>query len=103
MSILSGQIPQSKGLVSIDRNENAALLSTTPRLRPKSSTSDLAPLHCMGYVSFRHTGAMLSAREEPCCCGFTTAGAEDGRPAYIVASQRRGAYGIVTFLGGILT
>ena len=103
MSIQSGQIPQSKGLVSIDRNENAALLSTTPRLRPKSSTSDLAPLHCMGYVSYRHTGAMLSTREEPCCCGFATTDAEFGRSVYIVASQRRGAYGIVTFLGGILT
>jgi hypothetical protein len=25
------------------------------------------------------------------CCGFATAGAEIGRPAYIVASERRGA------------
>jgi len=81
----------------------AALLSTTPRQRPRSSTNDLAPLHRMGWISLRHTDAMLSVREEPCCCGLATAGAENGRPAYIVASQRRGANGIVTFLGGILT
>ena len=42
----SGQICQSKGLVSTDRSEAAALLSTTPRLRPRSSTNDLAPPHC---------------------------------------------------------
>ena len=54
VSVSSGQISQSKGLVSIDRSEAAALLSTTPRLRPRSSTNDLAPLHCMGWISFRH-------------------------------------------------
>ena len=47
--------------------------------------------------------AKVSPREEPLCCGFATAGAEVGRPAFIVASQRRGANSIVTFLGGILT
>lgn len=103
MSVQSGQITQSKGLVSIDRSEAAALLSTTPRLRPRSSTNDLAPLHCMGWISLRQKRAMLYALELPCCCGSATAGAEIGRPAYIVASQRRGANGIVTFLGGILT
>ena len=102
VSVQSGQICQSKGLVSIDRSEAAALLSTTPRLRPRSSTNDLAPLHCMGWISLRHTGAELHAGQEPCCCGLTTASAEDGRPAHIVASQCRGAKSIVTFLGGIL-
>ena len=34
---------------------------------------------------------------------FSRAGAEIGRPGAIFASQRRGANGIVTFLGGILT
>ena len=48
VSVLSGQISQSKGLVSTDRSEVAALLSTTPRPRPRSSTNDLAPLHLMG-------------------------------------------------------
>ena len=43
-----GQIFQSQGLVSIDRSMVAALLSTTPRLTPRSSTNDLAPLHCTG-------------------------------------------------------
>ena len=102
-SVQSGQISESKGLVSIDRSEAAALLGTTPRLRPRSSTNDLAPLHRMGWISLRHTDAVLDAREEPCCCGSATAGAEIGRPAHIVASRRRGANGIVTFLGGILT
>ena len=40
-----GQIFQSLGLVSIDRSVVAALLSTTPRLTPRSSANDLAPLH----------------------------------------------------------
>ena len=50
VSVQSGQIFQSKGLVSIDRSEAAALLSTTPRLRTRSSTNDFAPLRCMGWV-----------------------------------------------------
>ena len=49
-SVQSGQICQSEGLVSIDRSEAAALLSTTPRLRTRSSTNDFAPLRCMGWV-----------------------------------------------------
>ena len=53
MSVQSGQIFQSKGLVSIDRSEAAALLSTTPRLRTRSSTNDFAPLRCMGWVYLR--------------------------------------------------
>ena len=47
-SFLGGQIFQSQGLVSIDRSMVAALLSTTPRLTPRSSANDLAPLHCTG-------------------------------------------------------
>ena len=50
------QIYQSQGLVSIDRSEAAALLSTTPRLRRRSSTDDLAPLHRMGWILLRHPG-----------------------------------------------
>ena len=103
VSFSRGQISQSKGLVSIDRSEAAALLSTTPRLRPRSSTNDLAPLHCMGWISLRYTDAPLHAREEPCCCGFATGDAESGRSPYIVAAQRQGTNGIVTFLGRILT
>ena len=103
VSVFSGQISESKGLVSIDRSEAAALLSTTPRLRPRSSTNDFAPLRSMGLISFRHSPAPLRGREEPLCCGLFATGAEVGRPAAIFASQRRGANGIVTFLGGILT
>lgn len=61
-SIQSGQISESKGLVSIDRSEDAALLITTPRLRPRSSTNDLAPLRRMGWISLRLAGASLGAR-----------------------------------------
>ena len=57
---------------------------------------------CEGY-HFSTRNTIVSVRQELFCCGLTTAGAEIGRPAYIVASQRRGAKGIVTFLGGILT
>lgn len=40
-----------KGLVSIDRSEVAALLSTTPRPKPRSSTNDLAsPLRWDGFA-----------------------------------------------------
>ena len=103
VSVQSGQIFESKGLVSIDRSKVAALLSTTPRLQTRSSTNDLAPLHRMGWISLRHRPATLNGSKEPRCCGLTTAGAEVGRPASIVASQRRGANNIVTYLGGILT
>ena len=103
MSVCSGQISESKGLVSIDRSEAAALLSTTPRLRPRSSTNDFSPLRSMGWLSFRHSPAPIRGRKEPLCCGLLATGAEVGRPAAIFASQRRGANGIVTFLGGILT
>ena len=57
------QIYQSQGLVSIDRSEAAALLSTTPRLRRRSSTNDLAPLHCMGWISLRHPDSQSRARQ----------------------------------------
>ena len=40
----AGKSLGSKGLVSADRSEAAALLGTTPRSIPKSSTSDLASL-----------------------------------------------------------
>lgn len=43
-----------KGLVSTDRSKMTALLSTTPRLKPRSSTNDFAPLHSMGCISFWH-------------------------------------------------
>ena len=37
-----------KGLVSTDRSKTTALLSTTPRRKPRSSTNDFAPLRSMG-------------------------------------------------------
>ena len=51
MSVWSGQIFESKRL-SFNRSQHeAALRSTTPRLKTKSSTSDFAPLHSMGWIS----------------------------------------------------
>ena len=76
--------------LSLNRSQKrSALLSTTPRLRTRSSTNDLAPLRRMWLLSLRHTGAFVGARQEPSCCGFATAGAEIGRPAHIVASRRK--------------
>ena len=65
VSVQSGQIFQSMGLVSIDRSEAAALLSTTPRLRTRSSTNDFAPLRCMGWVSVRPTDPLVRAGAWP--------------------------------------
>ena len=48
---------QSKGWVSIDRSVEAALLSTTPRPRARSSTNNFTPFHCVGFISFGPTGA----------------------------------------------
>ena len=94
------QIYQSQGLVSIDRGEAAALLSTTPRLRRRSSTNDLAPLHCMGWISLRHPDSQSRAGRLPLCCGFAITGAESGRPAPIVASQCRGTTVSLHFWAG---
>jgi hypothetical protein len=53
----------SKGLVSIDRSEVAALLSTTPRQRARSSTNDFTPLLRMGLISCRPTTAQGRAKQ----------------------------------------
>jgi hypothetical protein len=75
--------------LSLNRSQKrSALLSTTPRLRTRSSTNDLAPLRRMWLLSLRHAPAFVGRRQEPSCCGLATAGAEIGRPAYIVASRR---------------
>ena len=88
-----GQILQSQGLVSIDRSMVAALLSTTPRLAPRSSANDLAPQHCtvMGMVSAGEAGDSFVPQHAlgPSRCGSSTAFPEYGT-ARIVASQRRG-------------
>ena len=37
--------------LSLNRSQRgSALLSTTPRLKPRSSTNDFALLHCMGWI-----------------------------------------------------
>ena len=53
----------------------------------------------MDGIAFGTRTRRVGVRQEPLCCGFATAGAEIGRPAYIVACRRRGADGIVTFSG----
>ena len=54
----------------------AALLGTTPRLKPRSSANDLAPPLCMGLVSLRHARARSARNKSQCCGGLTTAGPE---------------------------
>ena len=76
--------------LSLNRSQKrSALLSTTPRLRTRSSTNDLAPLRRMWLLSLRHAGAFVGARKEPSCCGLATERAEIGRRSYIVASRRK--------------
>ena len=78
-----------KGL-SLNRSQKrSALLSTTPRLRTRSSTNDLAPLRRMWLVSLRLAGAFVGARQQPSYCGSATGRAEIGRRPYIVASRRK--------------
>ena len=50
-----------QGWVSIDRSEVAALLSTTPRPKTRSSTNDLAPPRRMGSISCRSPRPLLGA------------------------------------------
>ena len=50
-------------------------------------------------VSRSARGHSVGVRQEPQCCGLATAGAEIGRPAYIVACRRQGADGIVAVSG----
>ena len=49
--LMRNKSSSQKGLVSTDRSKMTALLSTTPRRKPKSSTNDFAPMHSMGWVS----------------------------------------------------
>ena len=50
--------------LSLNRSQKrSALLSTTPRLRTRSSTNDLAPLRRMWLLSLRLTVAFVGARQ----------------------------------------
>ena len=52
--------------LSLNRSQKwTALLSTTPRLRPRSSTNDLAPLHRVWLVSLSARGRVVGVRQEP--------------------------------------
>lgn len=56
-----------KGL-SLNRSQKrTALLSTTPRLRPRSSTNDLAPLHRTWLLSHSAHGRVASASASSRC------------------------------------
>ena len=61
-----GQISESRGLVSIDRSVVAALLSTTPRPRARSSADDFTPPLShgldLGYGQRRHSCLPVRAR-----------------------------------------
>ena len=64
VSVWSRQICQSKALVSKDRSEAATQPRTTAWLRLKSYTRDLAPLHCMGWISLQHNRARVHTVQE---------------------------------------
>jgi hypothetical protein len=40
-------------------------------------------------IAFGTRTRRVGVRQEPLCCGFATAGAEIGRPAYIVACRQK--------------
>lgn len=49
--------------LSLNRSQkSSALLSTTPRLRTRSSTNDFAPLRRMWWISLRHAVASINNR-----------------------------------------
>ena len=101
-----GQILQSQGLVSIDRSMVAALLSTTPRLAPRSSANDLAPQHCtvMGMVSAGEAGDSFVPQHAlgPSRCGSSTAYTREC-PRVSLPPNVEVRYGIVAYLGRLLT
>ena len=98
-----------QGLVSIDRSKVAALISTTPRPRPKSSTNDLAldldtvdsrftTMSDQQYVRMDRTDSHLIR-------GYKTTPAAERRSnrLYQCLPMVRGHQDIVACLGGILT
>ena len=98
-----------QGLVSIDRSKVAALISTTPRPRPKSSTNDLAL--DLDTVDSRFTTApdgryVRTAREDSRLVrGFKTTPVAERRSnrLYRCLPTVGGHQDIVACLGGILT
>lgn len=77
---------------------------TAPGPRPRSSTNDLAPPLCMGWVVAALPGRFSSpARKGPRLpVARPPAAAEIGRAEDILASRSRGTEAIVACLGGIL-
>ena len=98
-----------RGLVSIDRSKVAALLSTTPRPRPKSSTNDL--VLDLDTVNSRFTtmpdlGDTYAGRnEESSYRGYKSTPSAEARSTrlYRCLPTVRGHEVIVACLGGILT
>ena len=81
----------------------AALLSTTPR-PDLGRLRMIWHLHVDGMDIFRARGRSWTRHaESPVAVAESTAAAEVGRAARIVASRCGGAYSIVTLSGGILT
>ena len=103
---LSGQIRQSKGLVSIDRSVVAALLRTTPRPRPKSSAIDLAsPLRWVGFAPHKSQGGgIVSPAKRTLFSGFIQPiGPEGSTTAVSLPPVVVGSRSTVTLPGGIPT
>ena len=76
-----------QGWVSIDRSEVAALLSTTPRPKTRSSTNDLAPPRRMGSISCRSPRIASMQRTMTEYCGSPTDQAPQGPWSCIRASR----------------
>ena len=98
-----------QGLVSIDRSKVAALISTTPRPRPKSSTNDLvldletvnSRFTTMPDVRYVRNDRAKSRRNR----GSKTTPSAERRSTrlYLCLPKVRGREDIVACLGGILT
>ena len=78
-----------QGWVSIDRSEVAALLSTTPRPKTRSSTNDLAPPRRMGSISCRSPHLLLEVADNDRVLRLNHRRRPMGPPTCIRASRQR--------------
>jgi hypothetical protein len=106
MPVLSADKSVSlQGLVSIDRSEVAALLSTTPRPGPRSSTNDLAsPLRWVGFTPHmsQAEGSSLPWRKDSFLWLYKYAiGPEGSSIAVLLPPVGAGSQSTVTLPGGI--
>ena len=86
--------------LSLNRSQKwTALLSTTPRLRPRSSTNDLAPLRSyVVAITFGTRTRQSESAKSRCAVALPPRGPKSVATAYIVACRRRGTDGIVAIV-----